>query len=45
MPVPPPPVTVPGNGATALCRDGTYSYAAGHSGACSRHGGVAIWYR
>lgn len=31
--------------ATARCNDGTYSYAAQHSGACSSHGGVAEWYR
>ena len=29
------------SGATALCVDGTYSYAASHRGACSHHGGVA----
>ena len=34
-----------GNGATALCNDGTYSYAAHHQGACSHHGGVAVFYR
>ena len=34
-----------GSGATAKCNDGTYSYAAHHQGACSSHGGVAIWYR
>lgn len=28
-------------GATAQCRDGSFSTAASHSGACSRHGGVA----
>lgn len=28
-------------GATARCKDGTYSHAKTHSGACSRHGGVA----
>lgn len=33
------------NGATALCNDGTYSYAASHQGACSHHGGVAIFYK
>ena len=38
----PAPVTPPG-GATALCNDGTYSYAAHHQGACSRHGGVKIF--
>jgi hypothetical protein len=27
-------------GATAVCRDGTFSYAAHHQGACSHHGGV-----
>jgi hypothetical protein len=36
---------VPGGGATALCNDGTYSYAANHQGACSHHGGVAEWYK
>ena len=30
-------------GATARCRDGTYSYAKHHQGACSHHGGVAKW--
>jgi hypothetical protein len=30
-------------GATALCRDGTYSYSKHHSGTCSHHGGVARW--
>lgn len=40
----PAPVINPG-GATALCNDGTYSYAAHHQGACSHHGGVAIFYR
>lgn len=33
------------SGATALCNDGTYSYAAHHQGACSHHGGVAVFYR
>jgi hypothetical protein len=33
------------NNATAKCKDGSYSYAANHQGACSYHGGVAIWYR
>jgi hypothetical protein len=31
------------SGATALCRDGTYSYSQHHSGTCSHHGGVAKW--
>lgn len=30
-------------GATAQCKDGTYSHAAHHAGACSHHGGVAKW--
>jgi hypothetical protein len=30
-------------GATAKCKDGTFSHAQTHSGACSRHGGVAQW--
>jgi hypothetical protein len=30
-------------GATALCRDGTYSYSQHHSGTSSHHGGVARW--
>ena len=35
----------PGGGPTALCRDGTPSYAAHHQGACSSHGGVAQFYK
>jgi hypothetical protein len=30
-------------GATAKCRDGTYSYSQHRSGTCSHHGGVAEW--
>ncbi|MFL6283566.1 MAG: surface-adhesin E family protein [Pyrinomonadaceae bacterium] len=30
-------------GATALCRDGTYSYSEHRQGTCSHHGGVAEW--
>jgi hypothetical protein len=30
-------------GAIARCKDGAYSHASGHRGACSRHGGVAEW--
>lgn len=30
-------------GATALCRDGTYSYSKHRSGTCSHHGGVKKW--
>ena len=32
------------NGATAACKDGTYSHSKVHRGACSRHGGVAKWF-
>ena len=30
-------------GATAKCKDGTYSKSQHHSGTCSNHGGVAEW--
>ncbi|AWV19315.1 hypothetical protein A3862_07090 [Methylobacterium sp. XJLW] len=30
-------------GATAKCRDGTWSFSHTHRGTCSRHGGVARW--
>lgn len=30
-------------GATALCRDGTYSFSRNRRGTCSHHGGVARW--
>jgi Protein of unknown function (DUF3761) len=30
-------------GATAQCRDGTYSFSRSHRGTCSHHGGVAKW--
>lgn len=30
-------------GATALCRDGTYSFSQSRRGTCSHHGGVARW--
>jgi hypothetical protein len=30
-------------GATAQCRDGTYSYSANRRGTCSHHGGVLRW--
>lgn len=39
--VPPPP---PENGPTGRCKDGTYTYAKHHQGACSHHGGVAQWF-
>lgn len=29
--------------ATALCRDGTYSFSENRRGTCSHHGGVAEW--
>lgn len=31
------------SGATAQCRDGTYSYSAHRWGTCSHHGGVRVW--
>lgn len=31
------------SGATAKCRDGTYSFSQHRSGTCSHHGGVAQW--
>ena len=30
-------------GATAQCRDGTYSFSRNRRGTCSHHGGVAKW--
>jgi len=33
----------PPPGATALCRDGTYSFSKNRRGTCSHHGGVAKW--
>jgi Protein of unknown function (DUF3761) len=38
----PAPSAVPA-GATARCRDGTYSLSEHRSGACAHHGGVAAW--
>jgi hypothetical protein len=32
-------------GATARCRDGTYSFSQSRRGTCSHHGGVAKWLR
>lgn len=37
--------TTNANGATARCKDGTYSYAAHHQGACSQHNGVAVFFK
>lgn len=34
--------TIP-EGASAKCRDGTYSFSQSRRGTCSRHGGVATW--
>jgi len=31
-------------GASAVCRDGTYSFSQHRQGTCSGHGGVATWY-
>ena len=31
-------------GASAKCRDGTYSFSQSRRGTCSHHGGVAEWY-
>jgi hypothetical protein len=30
-------------GATGACKDGTFTMSKTHSGACSKHGGVAKW--
>ena len=30
-------------GATAHCRDGSWSFSEHHSGTCSHHGGVGEW--
>jgi len=32
-------------GATAQCKDGSYSFSLHHSGTCSSHRGVARWLR
>jgi hypothetical protein len=39
------PVAAPGPpaGATAKCKDGTYSFSQHRQGTCSGHGGVAVW--
>jgi hypothetical protein len=31
------------SGATAHCRDGSWSFSENHRGTCSHHGGVASW--
>lgn len=33
----------PPKGATALCRDGSYSFSTSRRGTCSHHGGVGKW--
>ena len=33
----------PPRGATAICRDGEFSYSQHHGGTCSGHGGVSRW--
>ncbi|HAM25714.1 MAG TPA: hypothetical protein DCP11_03180 [Microbacteriaceae bacterium] len=45
IPAQPAPPVAPGGGATALCVDGSLSFAAHYQGACSHHGGVAQWYK
>ncbi|MGA0601759.1 DUF3761 domain-containing protein [Caulobacter sp. KR2-114] len=35
--------TQPPPGATAQCRDGSYSFSLHHRGTCSYHGGVMRW--
>lgn len=40
---PTPGQTSPPAGATALCRDGDYSFSQHHAGTCSGHHGVAQW--
>jgi hypothetical protein len=37
--------STPTRAPTARCADGSMSFAKSHSGACSRHGGVAVWFR
>lgn len=37
------PSTANTGGATAICRDGSYSYSQHRSGTCSHHGGVSRW--
>lgn len=41
--VAPPPTPSAPNGASARCRDGSYSYSQSRSGTCSHHGGVSVW--
>lgn len=41
--IPTGPVMGAPSGATAKCKDGSYSMSKTHSGSCSHHGGVAQW--
>ena len=43
-PVVTPTVTSHPAGTTGKCNDGTYTSAVNHQGACSKHGGVKLWY-
>ncbi|WP_203217788.1 DUF3761 domain-containing protein [Nocardia terpenica] len=36
--------SAPPSGATAQCKDGTYSFSKHRSGTCSSHGGVAVFF-
>jgi len=45
QPAPAPATVAPGNGATALCNDGTLSYKAHNRGTCASHGGVKVFYK
>ena len=38
-----PAPAAPPAGSTGVCKDGTYTDAKNHKGACSHHGGVAKW--
>ena len=37
--------STPAVGATAQCRDGTWSFSQHRTGTCSHHGGIARWGR
>jgi len=37
-------VTGAPHGATGKCKDGTYTMSTTKSGACSKHGGLSMWY-
>lgn len=44
IPSPVKSVVIP-KGAMAKCKDGTYSFSQTHKGTCSKHKGVAVWYK